>query len=73
MNEEISKAIEHLNNGGVILYPCDTIWGMGCDATNQEAVNCITLTLPNSDSLVIVVPSRSSKLKSGQLSPTLTL
>ncbi|MBL6649288.1 MAG: threonylcarbamoyl-AMP synthase [Flavobacteriaceae bacterium] len=41
MNEEISKAIEHLNNGGVILYPCDTIWGMGCDATNQKAIDKI--------------------------------
>jgi len=41
MNEEISKAIEHLNNGGVILYPCDTIWGMGCDATNQTAIDKI--------------------------------
>ena len=41
MNEEISKAIEHLNNGGVILYPSDTIWGMGCDATNQKAIDKI--------------------------------
>ena len=41
MNEEISKAIEHLNNGGIILYPCDTIWGIGCDATNQKAIDKI--------------------------------
>ena len=41
MNEEISRAIEHLNNGGIILYPCDTIWGIGCDATNQKAIDKI--------------------------------
>ena len=38
MNEEIKQAIEVLNRGGVILYPTDTIWGIGCDATNAEAV-----------------------------------
>lgn len=36
--EDISKAIEVMNKGGVILYPTDTIWGIGCDATNEEAV-----------------------------------
>ena len=41
MNEEISRATEHLNNGGIILYPCDTIWGIGCDATNQKAIDKI--------------------------------
>jgi L-threonylcarbamoyladenylate synthase len=35
---DIEKCIETLNNGGVILYPTDTIWGIGCDATNKEAV-----------------------------------
>lgn len=38
MNEDIKKALEVLKNGGVILYPTDTIWGIGCDATNEEAV-----------------------------------
>jgi len=38
---DIDKAIEVLNNGGVILYPTDTIWGLGCDATNEEAVKKI--------------------------------
>lgn len=36
--EDIKKAIEVLNKGGVILYPTDTVWGIGCDATNAEAV-----------------------------------
>ena len=38
MNEDIKKALEVLKQGGVILYPTDTIWGIGCDATNEEAV-----------------------------------
>lgn len=38
MKEEISKALDVLRKGGVILYPTDTVWGIGCDATNQEAV-----------------------------------
>ncbi len=38
MREEINKALEVLKNGGVILYPTDTVWGLGCDATNEEAV-----------------------------------
>lgn len=36
--EEINKALEVLKNGGVILYPTDTVWGLGCDATNEVAV-----------------------------------
>lgn len=41
MKSEIYKTVQHLRNGGVILYPCDTIWAMGCDATNQNAINKI--------------------------------
>lgn len=37
----MDKAIEVLKNGGVILYPTDTIWGLGCDATNVDAINKI--------------------------------
>lgn len=36
--DDIKKAIEVMKNGGVILYPTDTVWGIGCDATNEEAV-----------------------------------
>lgn len=36
--EDIKNAIECMKNGGVILYPTDTVWGIGCDATNAEAV-----------------------------------
>ncbi len=38
MEEEIKKAVEILRKGGVILYPTDTVWGVGCDATNADAV-----------------------------------
>jgi L-threonylcarbamoyladenylate synthase len=38
MNEEIHNAYEVIKNGGIILYPTDTVWGIGCDATNPEAV-----------------------------------
>ncbi len=38
MNEDIKKALDVLKQGGIILYPTDTIWGIGCDATNEEAV-----------------------------------
>ena len=36
--EKIKQAIETLKKGGALLYPTDTIWGIGCDATNEEAV-----------------------------------
>jgi L-threonylcarbamoyladenylate synthase len=38
INTEIQKAFEVIQNGGIILYPTDTVWGIGCDATNAEAV-----------------------------------
>ncbi len=38
MKEDIKKAFDVLVAGGLILYPTDTIWGIGCDATNEEAV-----------------------------------
>jgi L-threonylcarbamoyladenylate synthase len=41
MHNDIKNAVEVLKNGGVILYPTDTIWGLGCDATNPEAVGRI--------------------------------
>ncbi|NRS88247.1 L-threonylcarbamoyladenylate synthase [Flavobacterium sp. 7E] len=38
LNQEIQNAYEIIKNGGIILYPTDTVWGIGCDATNPEAV-----------------------------------
>lgn len=39
MHKDIDRAVEVLQQGGVILYPTDTVWGMGCDATNDAAVD----------------------------------
>jgi len=41
LQDEVKKAIEVMKAGGVILYPTDTVWGIGCDATNAEAVKKI--------------------------------
>ena len=41
MDKEISEAFKVLKQGGTILYPTDTVWGIGCDATNFEAVEKI--------------------------------
>lgn len=41
MQKEIKNAVEVLKQGGIILYPTDTVWGIGCDATNSEAVQKI--------------------------------
>lgn len=41
MDREITLALEILNRGGIVLYPTDTVWGIGCDATNPEAVQRI--------------------------------
>ena len=41
MEEELKKTLEVLKKGGTILYPTDTVWGLGCDARNKEAVNKI--------------------------------
>ena len=38
MQEEVARAAEVLRAGGVVLYPTDTVWGLGCDATNGDAV-----------------------------------
>ena len=41
LDEDIKDALSILKNGGVILYPTDTVWGIGCDATNPEAIERI--------------------------------
>ena len=41
MKTDINKASQVIFEGGVVLYPTDTIWGIGCDATNEEAVDKI--------------------------------
>lgn len=59
MKQEIEKSIEVLEAGKLLLYPTDTVWGLGCDATNEEAVKNV-YKLKNrveSKSLVILVAS----------------
>ncbi len=41
LKDEVNKALEIIKEGGIILYPTDTIWGLGCDASNAEAVDKI--------------------------------
>jgi L-threonylcarbamoyladenylate synthase len=41
INTEVFNAFEIIKNGGIILYPTDTVWGIGCDATNEEAIQKI--------------------------------
>jgi L-threonylcarbamoyladenylate synthase len=41
LNYEVKKTLEVLKKGGIILYPTDTVWGLGCDATNADAVKRI--------------------------------
>lgn len=63
MDEEIKKAQAVLYKGGLILYPTDTIWGIGCDATNEDAVRRVFELKRRADSkALIVLIDSSSKL-----------
>ncbi len=55
MKEDIQKAIEVMSAGGLILYPTDTIWGIGCDATNDKAVQKVYELKQRSDSKALIV------------------
>ena len=57
--EDIKRAVETMRKGGVILYPTDTVWGIGCDATNKEAVKRVYEIKQRDDSkaLICVVDS----------------
>ena len=55
MHDDIKKALEVLKNGGIILYPTDTIWGIGCDATNENAVQKIYELKNRADSKSMLV------------------
>lgn len=52
--EDIRAAVEVMNRGGVILYPTDTIWGIGCDATNAEAVKRVYEIKKRDDSKALI-------------------
>lgn len=55
MYDDIKKALEILKNGGIILYPTDSIWGIGCDATNEKAVEKIYKIKKREDSKSMLV------------------
>lgn len=52
--EDIRNAVEVLRKGGVILYPTDTVWGIGCDATNAEAVKRVYEIKQREDSKALI-------------------
>ena len=58
---DVDRAVEVLREGGVILYPTDTIWGLGCDATNEEAVRRVFRLKQRDDSksLIVLVDTES--------------
>lgn len=65
MIEDLKKAISILQAGGVILYPTDTIWGLGCDATNEKAVQRIFDIKKRTDTkAMLVLLDSPSKLES---------
>ena len=82
--EDIEKSLETLIRGGVILYPTDTVWGIGCDATNHKAVERIyaikrrnearsMLTLVDSPGMLAVyvedIPETAMRLNAEATSP----
>ena len=54
-NNDIEPCLEKLQQGGLILYPTDTVWGIGCDATNAEAVDRIYRLKKRSDTKAMIV------------------
>lgn len=57
MEEEIKNALNILKQGGTILYPTDTIWGIGCDATNSKAVDKVFKVKhrPENKSMILLI------------------
>ena len=55
MKDEVKKACEVMQKGGVILYPTDTVWGIGCDATNEDAVRRVYEIKRRADSKAMLV------------------
>ena len=53
--EDIQAALRVLREGGIIVYPTDTVWGLGCDATNAEAVACLYALKEREDSKSMLV------------------
>ena len=54
-NEDLRWAVEVMRRGGVVLYPTDTVWGIGCDATNAEAVRRVYEIKRRAESKALIV------------------
>jgi len=55
LREEVAKALKVVQEGGIILYPTDTIWGIGCDASNTQAVKKIYALKQRDDSKSMII------------------
>lgn len=62
INKEVHQAFEVIKNGGIILYPTDTVWGLGCDATNEEAVKKIYELKKRAESKSMIVLVNNDRL-----------
>ncbi|WP_298121491.1 L-threonylcarbamoyladenylate synthase [Flavobacterium sp.] len=62
INTEVHNAFEVIKNGGIILYPTDTVWGIGCDATNEEAIKKIYALKQRDDSKSMIVLMNGEKM-----------
>src|ERR1700747_73131 len=60
LRDEVAKAFKIVQEGGIILYPTDTIWGIGCDATNPDAVEKIfdLKRRPAAKSMIVLLADR---------------
>ena len=65
LRDEVKKAFEIIQQGGIILYPTDTIWGIGCDATNTDAIKKIFALKqrPEAKSMIVLIDTEN-KLES---------
>lgn len=74
MTEEILKTYEVLKKGGIIVYPTDTVWGIGCDATNTKAVNKIydIKKRSSSKSLIVLLDEKEKLVKYVEKVPDFT-
>lgn len=63
--QEVEKAVQVLRRGGTILYPTDTVWGLGCDATNEAAVQELfrIKSRPDNKSMIVLVGSERDILQ----------
>ena len=73
-SKDLEQCLLVLNNGGLILYPTDTIWGIGCDATNEQAVAKIyALKKRTANKSMIVLLAEEKDLLTHVMQPNLQI